>query len=139
VFFVNSGSKPRDKKAYANLGTELWFKFAKLLEECEICLPNDQKLISQLSSRRYLVRQDGSYILEPKRKAKFRGVGSPDRADAVVLAFTDYRATFVAKPQPHQPPPLIKTFVQRSGQKAKINPLLKAEIEQYNLMVKNES
>lgn len=75
---------------YGNRGAEMWFQFAKLIEHGCVVLPTkDNKLISQLTSRYY--RQHlttGKIILEAKREAKAKGHGSPDRADALVLAFT---------------------------------------------------
>lgn len=79
------------KREYGNRGAELWFKFARLVQENIVVLPKeDIKLHKQLKSRHYVYSDSGKIILESKQKARSNGHGSPDRADAVVLAFTGY-------------------------------------------------
>jgi phage terminase large subunit len=75
---------------YGNRGAELWFRFARLVQECVIVLDkSDTKLHRQLTSRYYKQSEvNGKIILESKKEAKAKGHASPDRADAVVLAFT---------------------------------------------------
>jgi phage terminase large subunit len=77
------------KKQFGNSGAERWFNFSRILPH--IILPSDDyKLHSQLCSRHYKQSsQLGKIILESKKDAKLKGHGSPDRADALVLAFTD--------------------------------------------------
>jgi phage terminase large subunit len=50
-------------------------------------LPDDQDLIAQLSVRRYQINSDGRIKLESKKEMKARGLKSPDRAEAVIMAF----------------------------------------------------
>lgn len=50
-------------------------------------LPDDQDLIAQLSVRRYQIKSDGRIRIESKKEMKSRGLKSPDRAEAVVMAF----------------------------------------------------
>ena len=86
------------KRDYGNKGAELWFNFARLIQEKILNLKlAPAKAIDQLSSR-YYKQQDtlGKLILESKKDAKLKGHGSPDHADAMVLAFAgvtieDYR------------------------------------------------
>lgn len=53
-----------------------------------ISLPHDQRLITQLTSRLYTTDGDRKIAVESKRAMKKRGIAqSPDRADAVVMAF----------------------------------------------------
>lgn len=75
---------------YANRGAEMWFNFARIVQECDVVLKPDPTLINQLSSR-YYKKGDviGKIALESKRIARSKGHGSPDRADATVLAFAD--------------------------------------------------
>ena len=73
---------------FGNRGAELWFSFARLIQKCYIILPkDDKKLHKQLGSRYYTYSEKGKFILESKEKARAKGRKSPDRADAVVLAF----------------------------------------------------
>lgn len=51
-----------------------------------LVLPRDDKLLAQLSTRRWLTESDGRFRLESKEEMARRGLASPDRADAVALA-----------------------------------------------------
>lgn len=88
--WILNQSAPLRKLQYGNRGAEMWFQFARLIESCCIVLPKDDtKLIHQLTSRYYTQhKSSGRIILEAKREARAKGHGSPDRADALVLAFT---------------------------------------------------
>lgn len=92
-YVINQGT-PNDKRVYLNRGTEIWFTFNKWLENGEIILLPDERLKRQLSTR-YYVANDSRYRLESKLQARAKGHPSPDRADAVVLAFSGYRSRFV--------------------------------------------
>lgn len=81
----SNGNRAQDDEAYDNWGTESWGNLKSLLEEIDI--PNDDDLIAQLTSRKYHVTSKGKLKLERKEDMKKRGLPSPDRADALVLAF----------------------------------------------------
>nr|WP_088325937.1 DEAD/DEAH box helicase family protein [Bacillus cereus] len=53
-------------------------------------LPDDEDLIAQLSVRKYQINSDGRIKIEPKKAMKDRGLKSPDRAEAVVMAFAPF-------------------------------------------------
>lgn len=53
----------------------------------EIVLPKDDDLVGQLSIRRYSLTSKGKILIERKKEMKKRGLPSPDRAEAVVMAF----------------------------------------------------
>lgn len=91
-YVVNQGS-PNDKRVYLNRGTEMYFTLNRWLENGEIILLPDERLRRQLSTR-YYVATDNRYRLESKLQARAKGHPSPDRADAVVLAFSNYRTQF---------------------------------------------
>lgn len=96
---VNNGSKATDDELehYENRGTESWAVLRDVLQESfskhlqggavEIELPNDERLITQLSQRKYRMTSKGKLALERKEDMKKRGLDSPDRADAVILSF----------------------------------------------------
>ncbi len=96
VIPVNNGESSDDEH-YENRGTETWGIVRELLEEnfsghmqgkpSSIQLPDDERLISQLSTRKYRMTSRGKIALERKEDMKKRGLSSPDRADAVILAF----------------------------------------------------
>lgn len=98
VKYVMNQWEPRDKIAYANLGTENWFRLGRLVEELEIIIPKDELLSKQLANRFYKI-QPGStkFILESKVQARAKGRPSPDRGDALALAFADYKPTYVER------------------------------------------
>jgi hypothetical protein len=83
---VNNGERPRDREAYANRGSELWFTAARAVEMCEIVMPEDDLLFSQLTTRRCKTNSKGKLMLESKDEMRRRGLESPDRGDAFVGA-----------------------------------------------------
>jgi hypothetical protein len=58
----------------------------QLIERRAVIIPNDEKLIAQLTSRRKLYDSRGRERLESKADLRARGVESPDRADAIIGA-----------------------------------------------------
>lgn len=83
----HNGGKANDHDHYENWGTEAWATVRDLLQAGDIQIPNDEDLIGQLSTRKYSITSKGRIILESKQDMKKRGLRSPDRADALVLAF----------------------------------------------------
>jgi phage terminase large subunit len=93
----STAENAEDDEHYNNLGTENWARVRNILQEHfsaivqgkdpVVQLPNDSKLISQLTTRKYRIDSRGRVSLERKEDMKKRGLSSPDRADAVVLAF----------------------------------------------------
>jgi|TARA_Y100000296_G_C5177394_1_gene260911 hypothetical protein len=86
--FNNNGTAA-NKKEYENRITEAWFEFGELVKDQKCSIPNDNILIHQLSQREYDVAKDGKLRAEPKEAYMKRGNPSPDRADAMVMAFYD--------------------------------------------------
>lgn len=78
---------------YDNKVTEAWFRFAELAKKGSTHIPNDNRLIQQLSTRQYYTTAKGKLILESKEDYKKRSNeeegASPDRADALCMAFYD--------------------------------------------------
>jgi len=70
---------------YADTASAMWGRLRELL--AEIAIPNDDDLIGQLTTRRYRVTPKGKVQLESKEDLRRRGLPSPDRADALALAF----------------------------------------------------
>lgn len=85
---MNQSSATR-KRMFANKGAEMWYSFKRIVERCFVVLPSDDsKLLGQLASRYYGQHAtSGKIVLESKQVARSKGHTSPDRADAVVLAF----------------------------------------------------
>jgi hypothetical protein len=82
----NNGSPAKQPKIFFNLSAEQWSTVGQAIERRQIIIPNDDKLIAQLTSRRKLYDSRGRERLESKADLKSRGVESPDRADALIGA-----------------------------------------------------
>jgi hypothetical protein len=80
----NNGSAAKRADIYFNLSAEWWSIVGQLIERQSISIPNDEKLIAQLTSRRKLYDSKGRERLESKDDLAGRGVESPDRADALI-------------------------------------------------------
>jgi hypothetical protein len=85
---VNVGSAASSQK-YLNKRAEIYCRFRDWLREGDKSLPDDPELISQLSGIKYHFDSTGKLAIEKKENMKKRGVSSPDRADAVVLCFSE--------------------------------------------------
>lgn len=81
---VNFGGRPASA-AYANARAEMWHGMLKWMESGG-AIPNDSKLITELSSPTYSLNNSNKMILESKEQLRARGVKSPDMADALALA-----------------------------------------------------
>jgi hypothetical protein len=92
--YVDSRHKSSDKQVYFNRGTELFFNMRMLLERRELIIEEpDKMLIAQLSGRYYKLTNGTVRQLLTKLEQRSRGYPSPDRADALNLAFWDYKST----------------------------------------------
>ena len=82
------GNPAVDSEVFANRKAELYFMLKKKFEDGTISIPDDRKLMKELGEIRYHFHpRTGKYIIESKEEMRARGVKSPDRADALVLAF----------------------------------------------------
>ena len=106
---VLNQSRAINPTEFANRGTELWFNFARMIQERSIILLDESILRDQITSRCY-TRSDtsGKIILESKQKAKSRGMPSPDRADAAVLAQFGLIYENFANPKKREPDEIDK-------------------------------
>lgn len=88
VVGINVGEGADDSEAYINKRAELWWAVRERFETNEIDLdPEDEDLAAQLVELRFKRTSSGKIQIESKDEAKRRGVPSPNRADAVMLAF----------------------------------------------------
>ncbi len=85
---VYNQSPARQKNNFGNIGAEMWFRFKRLVEQRLFILDKDDaQLLAQLSSRYHRESDTNNKVyLESKQEARAKGHGSPDRADALVLA-----------------------------------------------------
>lgn len=152
----NTAYEPR---TYRNRGSESWFHLRKLLERHELSLVNDNKMIRQLATRYYKITANNVHQLLSKLESRSKGYPSPDRADALVLAFCDYNSTYREtapevvpfKPLPIEPPKSDFTFQywiknQKDTEgKYALNPsarkdfsLLREDIERHNELIRQQ-
>lgn len=96
---IQNGSDAIEKNNYYNKASEMWDVVRQELDtnlsnylqgkEAIIKLPNDDKLVKQLSNRKYSIDSKGRIQIESKKEMKKRIGESPDRADAVIYSFAE--------------------------------------------------
>lgn len=85
VVAMNFGGKG-DQHYATNAG--VWYgHLRKLMQEEKLGLPADPELRQQLTTRTFATNTRGKIVLEPKEHMRDRGVPSPDKGDALALAF----------------------------------------------------
>lgn len=131
VFPVRGEDKPHDETQFRNARSELWWNMRRLMrpndddEAGKVKLVNaPTRLVAQLQAPNYTSDAAGRIVIEKKRDMKARGVGSPDLADAVNLAFYEPAgggpATVERAPQTRIP---LRPTDIASGQGATVIPL----------------
>jgi len=90
---VKGQSSPTDDDRFKNLRAELYWKIRESLNPkspTPLALPpKDEILAKQLMALRYEIDAQGRIQIESKKKLKKRGIGSPNRADALSLTMMD--------------------------------------------------
>ena len=86
---VNVANRARDDKLFANQRAEGFWGLRERFRTGNIAIPNDSQLISELASLRYSYDSSGRIRMESKDDMRRRGLSSPDKADALMLAFLD--------------------------------------------------
>jgi phage terminase large subunit len=87
VNLVNVGAATSSPAKFANLKAQLYWALRERFEEGQVAGLKDEVTVSQLASVRYEHNARGQVVIESKEDARKRGVKSPDRAEAVMLAF----------------------------------------------------
>jgi len=88
---VNVGERPWSTdgaERYANLKAELYWSLRERFADGEVSGLEDRTLLSQLAGLRYEHDSRGRVKIESKQDAVKRGLKSPDRAEALMLAFS---------------------------------------------------
>jgi hypothetical protein len=91
---VNVGEKAYDPEKYANRKAELYWGLRARTQAGDIAGLTDERAIAQLAGIRYSHNSRGQVVIESKDEARKRGVKSPDRAEAVMLAFANLERVF---------------------------------------------
>jgi len=98
---INVGTRAHDPERYFNRRSELYWAVRERLKSGDCDLPQDDLLCAQMSAIRYRVNGKGQIQVESKddmrKRLKHRaGVNSPDRADAVVLAYAARSSSLIS-------------------------------------------
>ena len=84
---VNVARAARQDGLFANLRAEGYWRLRELFAAGQITIPRDNQLIGELAALRYSYDSQGRIQMESKEAMRQRGLPSPDKADALMLAF----------------------------------------------------
>ena len=95
IVAVNVAERAKDSGKFNNQRAEMWWNFRTLAQPIinegnvsqSIRLDVDTKTLAQLSGPTYKSDSSGRIVIESKKDMKRRGMHSPDRAEALLLAF----------------------------------------------------
>lgn len=88
---VNVASRASRPEHFANLRAELYDGLRERFQQGRVRIPADAELIGELAGIRYSFTSSGQVRIEDKEEARARGLRSPDKADALMLAFAGAR------------------------------------------------
>lgn len=114
---VNFGDKALHDTEFNLYKAELFWHVRGLFRDGLIAGLNDEETIQQLASIRYKEDDRGRIAIERKEEAKKRGVKSPDRAEALILALGNTE------------PSILKFYRDEARRVAKSEGLLSPDIE----------
>jgi hypothetical protein len=83
---IHNGSPAKRDDLYANIAAEWWDNFNILVTKHAVILPDNERLLQQLSNRRREYDKNARIKLEAKSDMKARGADSPDLADSLIMA-----------------------------------------------------
>ena len=89
VIGVEGGGSAYRPAQFADMRAEVFWEVARRLREGQMSLPPDDELAGQLLAQRYDISSAGRIHLESKATLRRQGVPSPDKADALALAFME--------------------------------------------------
>jgi hypothetical protein len=87
---MQSGQAPQDKERFLNARAEWFWGLRERFESGDIDI-DDEDLAAQLANIKYKFTSRGQIQIESKDDMKKRGLHSPDKADALMLAFASFR------------------------------------------------
>lgn len=99
VYGFNAGCSAIDMTQYANQKAEVYWQFREYLRADAISGLTDEEAQAQLSTLRYRENSRGLTEIETKEQRNQRGIpGSPDRAEAIIMAFMKVRPRETEQP-----------------------------------------
>lgn len=87
VFDINVGLPSHDPERFVNLRAEFYWALRDRFIDGTIQIPQDEDLMAQLANMKFKFTPKGQIQIESKDDMKKRGLPSPDKADALALAF----------------------------------------------------
>lgn len=87
VYGFNSANRARNPREYPNRRSEMWWEFSDRLRDGRVDLDPDQQLFEDLVAPVYSIDSAGRRVVESKDEMRKRLRRSPDRADAVLMAY----------------------------------------------------
>ena len=84
---MHFGGGAKDPQRFRNRRAEMFWGLREVLERGKASLPDDDDVRADLSALRYVFTQDGRIQIESKDDCRKRLGRSPDRADALALAW----------------------------------------------------
>lgn len=102
IFRIQFGGTVEGSSDFANVGAAMWWALRIAFQDNQISIPNDKVLIGQLAARKFEMTSHGKkrIRLEPKEEARSRGEASPDRGDALAIAWWVRRGLLASDPAP---------------------------------------
>jgi len=86
---INVARRARQDTIFANVRAEGYWRLRELFASGQIAIPNDHQLMGELTALRYSYDSQGRVQMESKDAMRQRGLPSPDKADALMLAFLE--------------------------------------------------
>ncbi len=86
---INVATRARQESVFANLRAEGYWLLRDLFSSYRIKIPADGQLMGELAALRYSYDSHGRILIESKESMRRRGLPSPDKADALMLAFLE--------------------------------------------------
>ena len=84
---INVARKARQEHVFSNLRAEGYWQLRERFASGNIVIPDDNQLMGELAALRYSFDSQGRVQMESKDSIRQRGLPSPDKADALMLAF----------------------------------------------------
>ena len=84
---VNVGESAASLEKCMRLRDELWWRGREWFQSRDCSIPNDEKLIAELTGPTYDFHSNGKIVVESKKDMKERSLKSPNKADALLLTF----------------------------------------------------
>ena len=86
---INVARRAQQERLFTNVRAEGYWRLKELFASGDIAIPDDHQLMGELAALRYSFDSQGRVLMESKEAMRQRGLPSPDKADALMLAFVE--------------------------------------------------